>query len=463
MAPDAGSVSYTRDLAEFAQALRPADIPTQVAHQAGRILLDCLGCGVAGLITPSGRIAVDLTREERGTLQARIIGSDEASLMPAAFANTVLIGAIEAEPQDAEGHVPAVAVGAALAVADAVGASGIDLLTALVAGLEVGGRIGRAVRRPSRSSQAGFGRGHSHVVFSAAAAAGRLLGLSREQMRHAFGIAGYSANVPTLDKFLASPQSPMTKYDHLGLMAQNGIQAALLAARGFTGDLQVLEGDFGFWRFAGGPSCDWGQLTGALGSQWTIPEVAFKPYPAALAAQTSIDVASQVVSEHGLRADEIEHIEIRSMRAEGPPTEVRCPEDAWRNRRYNVAAAVCDIRPRRSWQSPEAFRRADVGALMERIEFARLRDGDVSGSGNYWEGWAPARAEVAARGRTFKGAVDYLHAMDDTEIAAKFRENVAGLLSDADAAALERACGDLPQASSTRQVTDLLRAVNSDA
>ncbi len=456
-------MSYTRDLAEFAQALRPADIPTEVGHQARRVLLDCLGCGVAGLITPSGRIAVDLSRGERGNLQARIIGSDEASLMPAAFANTVLVGAIEAEPQDAEGHVPAVAVGAALAVADAVGASGVELLTALVAGLEVGGRIGRAVRRPSRSSQAGFGRGHSHVVFAATAAAGRLLGLSREQMHHAFGIGGYSANVPTLDKFLASPHSPMTKYDHLGLMAQNGIQAALLAARGFTGDLEVLEGDFGFWRLAGAPSCDWDQLTRALGSQWTIPEVAFKPYPAALAAQTSIDVASQVASEHGLRADEIEHIEIRSMRAEGPTTEVRSPEDAWRNRRYNVAAAVCDIRPRRSWQSPEAFRRSDVRGLMERIEFMRLRDNDVSGSGNYWEGWAPARAEIAARGRTFKGAVDYLRTMDDSELTAKFRENVAGLLADADAAALDRACWNLSQVNTVRQVTNLMQAIHTDA
>src|SRR5207249_8276145 len=115
--------------------------------------------------------------------------------------------------------------------------------------------------------------------FAAVAAAGRILGLTPDQMHHAMGIAGYGATVPTMRKFGSSSRPPMTKYDHLGLMAQAGIQAALLARRGFTGDLDVLEGDIGFWRFAGAPGCDWETLTRDLGSSWATREVAYKWYP----------------------------------------------------------------------------------------------------------------------------------------------------------------------------------------
>ena len=109
-------------------------------------------------------------------------------------------------------------------------------------------------------------------MFGAAVVAGRLLALTREQMHHAMGIAGYSATVPTMRKFLASRNLPMTKYDHLALMTQNGIQAALLAHRGFTGDLEVLEGeDIGFWRFAGAQGCDWDAFTKYLNTAFRSP------------------------------------------------------------------------------------------------------------------------------------------------------------------------------------------------
>ena len=84
-----------------------------------------------------------------------------------------------------------------------------------------------------------------------------MLRLSPDQMHHAFGIAGYSATVPTMATYQASSNVPMTKYDHLGVTAQDAVQTALLAQRGFTGDLEVPEGDLGFWRVAGFLGCDW--------------------------------------------------------------------------------------------------------------------------------------------------------------------------------------------------------------
>lgn len=461
MAATASTAQYTRTLAEFALSVQPDGVPAEVTHEAQRILLDCVGVAVAGLVTPSGQIAVDLVKDERGPLQATVIGAGEASLMPAAFANTVLTNGIDFEVYGPEGHVCAVAAPVALAVGDAIDASGPELLAGLVAGLEIGGRVGGALRRPGMGGtrQLGPVRGHAHVVFAAVAAAGRLLQLTPDQMHHAFGIAGYSANVPTLRKFFASSDPPMTKYDHLGVMAQNGIQAALLARRGFTGDLEVLEGDIGFWRFAGALGCDWDHLTRDLGSYWTISEVSYKPYPVGLYTIPGIDLVRRMVREHGLRPEEIDHVEVRTTRAgdTAPSREVRHALDAWLNPAYTMAAGIFDVRPLRSWQEPRSYRRSDLLAFLSKVDFGPLREGELTTTGNYWERWSPARATIQAGGRSLEGATDYLPQMSNEQVAAKYRENVQGLLRDDVAQQLEGHCGNLSALKSTHQITDLLR------
>jgi 2-methylcitrate dehydratase PrpD len=278
-------------------------------------------------------------------------------------------------------------------------------------------------------------------------------------MHHAFGIAGYSANVPTLRKFFASEDPPMTKYDHLGVMAQNGIQAALLARRGFTGDLQVLEGDIGFWRFAGAQGCDWDHFTRDLGSLWTIPEVSYKPYPVGLYSIPGIDLVRRMVREQSLRPEEIEAVEVRTHRApETPPRpDVRHQLDAWLNPAYTMAAGVFDVRPLRSWQEPRAYGRADLLAFMPRISFGPLREGELTTTGNYWERWSPVRATIRARGTSFEGGTDYIPQMDDDQVVAKYRENVQELLRDEVAAEIERACWNLAEVKQAREIGALLR------
>jgi 2-methylcitrate dehydratase PrpD len=454
------TAAFTRTLSDFAQAVELSAVPDDVKHEVSRIVLDCVGCAIAGLVTDAGRIAVDLVRDERGPLQGQVIGAGDASVMPAAFANTVLTNAIDFDVYGPEGHIAPVVVSAALAMADALDASGPELFAGLVAGLEVSGRIGGALRRPGMEGtrQLSHVRGHGHVVFGAAAAAGRLLRLSADQMHHAFGIAGYSATVPTLRKFFASANMPMTKYDHLGLMAQNGIQAALLAQRGFTGDLEVLEGDIGFWRFAGALGCDWEHLTRDLGRSWTINEVSYKPYPVGLYNGPGIHTTRRLVQENGLRPDEIEQVEVRTTRAEegAVQREVRHSLDAWHNSAFTLTAGLFDVRPFRSWQEPRGFQRSDLLAFMERVRFSRLRDEELSTKGNYWERWSPVRVTITARGRTYEGADDYLPGLNDDELTAKFRENTDGLLNRPEAEQLADRCWNLLRLASSRDLTRLL-------
>lgn len=452
--------SATRALAEFAAGLTLDQVPAVIKHEACRIVLDCLGCGIAGTRTPVGRIVTELVDGEHGKLEATVIGAGRASLLPAAFANTNLVGALECEPQGPEGHVAAVIVPAALAVAEAVDASGAQLLAAIVAGIEMAGRVGGATRRPAEGA-GGLTkptRGHPFTVLGAAVAAGRLLRLDADQIQHALGIAAYAANVPTLDRFLPTPGRIMTKYDHLGVMARNGVEAALLARRGFTGDVTALDGDDGFWRFAGAVSCDWDAMLGGLGERWTISQVVFKPFPSAISTVSSIDLARRIARERAIRPETIERVVVRTPRTTGREvmTPVDCPENTWRNHFYGVAAALLDVRPVRAWLDPAIFQRADVLGLMARVQLAPLSEADNVPPGNAAEGWSPARVTIRSAGQTFEGAQDFIRALPDAELSAKFRENVAGLLPEPAAAELERLAWDLEGGGFARNLSQLL-------
>jgi len=460
MVTDVPVTGITRALAEFALELDPRDAPEAVRHETLRILLDCLGSAVGGLATPAGRIVKDLVRGERGHFEAQVVGGGQVSLLPAVFANTILTNALDFEPVGPEGHVCAVAVPVALAVAEAVDATGAELFASLMAGLEIGGRVGGAIRRSDQSGakETPKVRGTAHAAFAAAAAAGRLLNLTPDQMTNAFGIAAFGATLPTLKKVMSSAHAPMTKYDHLGAMARNGVEAALLAQRGFTGDKNVLEGDLGFWRFAGALGCDWDFLTRDFGKFWTIPQTWYKRYPVILYTTPGVDVVRTIVHDNGIDLDQIEHVEIRTMRTNKVQSgkEIRDTMDAWTSYSYNVAAGLYDVRPRRMWQEPLIYEDQKLLALAARIDVSPLRKEDLRSEGNYWDGWCPVSATVLAGGRSFDGWIETLPRIDDAELSAKYFDNVNGLLTDTDARALEDACWNLDEVDRARRIAGYL-------
>jgi 2-methylcitrate dehydratase PrpD len=454
----APAASLTHTLAEFALGVTSAATEPTARHEAVRIFVDTIGCAIAGLLSAPGQIAAATVLGERGPLEATVVGHGSVSLGAAAFANTALNNGMDFEPVGPEGHVSAVAVPVALAVAEALDASGEELLAGLIAGLELGGRVGGAIRRVEQGGDkvTPAVRGTAHAAFAAVAAAGRIMHLSVDQMHHAMGIAGYSATVPTLKKVMSSDHAPMTKYDHLGLMAQSGI----------TGDLNVLEGEYGFWRFTGGLGCDWDFLTRDLGgSYWTIPETWFKRYPVILYAGPSLDLVRRMAHDNGIRPEAIERVEIRTSRA-NPVQLIRRIQDsmdAWTSYPYTTAAALYDVSPKRSWHEEETYRRADLLLLAERVEVVRPRPGEIDGTGNYWEGWCPVRATLWAAGREIAGAQDYLPKLDDAELGRKFQENAADLMDANDARRLEDACWQVASLGSARELGRLLASAHVPA
>jgi len=225
----------------------------------------------------------------------------------------------------------------------------------------------------------------------------------------------------------------MTKYDHLAAMSQAGIQAVLLAGKGFTGDTEVLESEIGFWRFSGSDGCDWEALIDQLGTRWTIREMHYKPFPALLTMIPAIQVIRKILEDHQLHTEDVESIEIRLDRQIGfsVPEVPESPLQAQLNEAYTVAAGVLDLRPYRDWYTPHSYRSQAVLALARRISFVPFAPGEIHASANYWEGWSPVRVSVSAARRAFDGAQDFLTPMTDEQITSKFHENVSGFVSSA--------------------------------
>jgi 2-methylcitrate dehydratase PrpD len=309
------TVSAARRLARFVLALEPKDLPTPVVDRARLLTLDTLGCCLASVRYDFGR-AVRATAERLGGRPESLVvgGSVRVAAANAVLANATLAHGLDFDDtrEDAIVHTGSVAVPTSLAVGEATGADGRAVLAAVVAAVEVMCKVGLAV--PGK-----FHARHYHPTaltgtFAAAAAAGKLYGLSEDELVRAFGICGSQA--AGIIEYLAD--GSWTKRLHPGWNAHAGVTAALLAQSGFTGPETVLEGEHGFYRaFAGGVEpARLDELLASLGRVWELEQLTFKPYPCGSIAQPYMDCALRLRESRGVRADDI--VEIRCRTAAGP-------------------------------------------------------------------------------------------------------------------------------------------------
>jgi 2-methylcitrate dehydratase PrpD len=417
--PEEGSV--TKKFATYVHNVSSSDLSPRLRSFIKQCILDTVGCMLAGTTTAAGRIGSDFAQRLSERSEARIVRGKRVAVERAAFANTLFGNANDFEPVGPEGHVIAVCVPATLALAEWTGASGASLLVAIAAGCEVSGRVGAAFRRPSSIAASGLPavRGTSHAIFAATIPAAKLLGLSETQICDAIGIAAYSAPLPTLRKALDTPVPPMTKYDHLALQAQTGIEAARLAQCGFSGDRAAFEGEFGMWRFSGSLDCDWDFLTADLGGEWVVDATFFKPYPSVLYLLPSIEAVLEVIRNHELKPAEIEQISIHAQGLHGDFRSVDEPLGRWVNLPLNVAHAIYGTQPFTDWINIHP--RAEILDLAERISINPLQAERVE----YWRGQAPAEVIVRARNREYHGHAGHLPRLEPAAISEKFLLNAA--------------------------------------
>jgi len=286
--------SPTRALADFASSLRFSDIPRATIEQAKLSVLDTLGCAIFGSTLPWLQMLRSQILEEGARPLATLLGSAEhVSKTQAALVNATAAHSYEFDDIHMGGmiHPGALTLSAALAVGEDVRIDGATLLAAIVAGCEVGARVGKSVGithfRAGHHPQGTVG------VFAAGASAARAMSLGGEGLQHTLGIAGSRAS-----GLMAAQEGSMVKRLHSGFACESGVRAALLAANGFTGIVNVLEADFGgFASTMGGGSVDLGELKSGLGTRWETDEIGFKPYASCAAAQSSIAVARELRDE----------------------------------------------------------------------------------------------------------------------------------------------------------------------
>lgn len=291
-------------LAAFAAQLNYAEIPAAVMARTEDLFVDWLGSALAGKFAEPVQMIAAFARRMGPLDGPSEVLMDRSSTSP--FFAALINGAAShvAEQDDVHNgsvfHPAAVVFPAALAVAQEIGASGREFLTASVAGYEVGIRVGEFL---GRSHYRIFHTTGTAGAIAAAAAAGRLLGLSPEEMLHAFGSAGTQA--AGLWEFLrdAADSKPL----HTAKAAANGLISAYLAKDGFTGAQRILEGMQGM---AAGMSSDAdpARLTDGLGSRWASAETSFKYHASCRHTHPAADALQKAMQENGLTAGDIEHV-----------------------------------------------------------------------------------------------------------------------------------------------------------
>ena len=383
--PDGGPAGSTAALAAFAAETTLASIPPEVVARTKDVLIDSIACLLAGYAIDLGTIAVAFARDQGGPPEARIIGSDaRLGCAPATFANAELMNAVDFDEVLLNwGHVVPFVFPPAIAVAERVGASGQDLLRALAIGYEVAAGVTAALAGsvvldgapPELSAGHLAVYGFSANALGAAASTGALLGLDAERMAWALGIAGYNTPVGNAIKLTASTPVPMTKYGCAGWIAQAGLTASLLAARGFTGDPRVLEGPYGLWRMLGSPRWAGETLVAELGQRWWIRDTSFKPYPCCRFLHHGMDLIAALVEEHRIEPDGIERIVVNLMgrAAESPvfrTTKPRDALDATHSAPYAFAASAYGRHHFPELLEPETIADPRILGLASRIELA---------------------------------------------------------------------------------------------
>ena len=294
-------------LAAFASTLDLAHVPAPVLRRAEELMIDWLASALAG---KGARPVESLTAfaEAMGPADGpseMLVRRRGTSPLMAAYANAA--ASHVAEQDDVHNgsvfHPATVVFPPALATAQAVGASGAELLAAVVAGYEVGIRVGEFL---GRSHYRTFHTTGTAGTLAAAAAAGRLLRLTPEQMLNAFGSAGTQS--AGLWEFLRDGAD--SKQLHTAHASAAGLAAAYLARDGFTGARRILEGRQGM---AAGMSTDAdpSRLVDGLGTRWTVAETSFKYHASCRHTHPAADALQQVMREHALSAAQVKRVVAR--------------------------------------------------------------------------------------------------------------------------------------------------------
>ncbi len=375
----------TKRLAEFVIDTRTTDIPAPVLAGSRYALIDTLGCALAGALEPAAELAAQWAQEMGAPGKATVWGRNlTTSAVEAAFANGIAGHALDFDDSlpSLRGH-PSTTMGpAALAVGEVAGASGADVLAAFALGLEVAGKIGRALG-PGHYVR-GWHTTATGGIFSATTTAARLWGLNTRQLQAAWGIA--ASQVGGLVRNFGT----MTKPFHAGHAARSGVLAAWMAQHGFTADENIFDGDNNFFAtYGGNDGTPLAATIDTLGKPWEMlePGIYVKRWPSCYCNARPVGGMLKLIEQHGIRADEVEAVEIGFLPGSDTALVSSDPHTGLEGKfsiEYNAAAVLLDGKLTLETFTDPMVERPAIRTLMKKVKRYRIEaKGTYSGVVGY--------------------------------------------------------------------------------
>lgn len=417
----------TTALARFASGLRLSDIPTSTRERVKWLILDSIGCMVAGLDGEEIPQVTALANAIGPTGESSVVGGGTMSIGAASFLNAYLLSASTAMDSfvPAAFHVTPETVPPALAIAEEQHRSGRDLIEAVAAGLEIGVRVAKGLDLTSFRANGWHAPG---VIgpFAAATAAGHLLGCDARQLRDAIGLAGSQAAGT-----FACWGTPTVKF-HQARGALSGLMAAVLAHQGFASAPEFLTAPDGGLYSSYSDTGDAAAVLRGLGDEFALEEISLRRWPGAHSGVAT--ALFGLLDQHRIGFDDIETITVyippaiaRSFGVfDGASTRFEAL-----NSIHHVAAVVM----RYGTLLPEHFSRV----CYEDDRLRRFATQRVQIEGDPALGREGARVRVERRGAVplsftsehAKGSPS--NPLTRDELLSKFRSLCAGWISDASA------------------------------
>jgi 2-methylcitrate dehydratase PrpD len=332
----------TEKIAEFIVGTDYEDIPRDAVEKGKRTALDCLGATLAGVVEPVSQTITGYVTKLGGPPQASVFGAGfKVSVQDAALANGVIAHALDYDDCGVKiGHPSVLVFPAVLSLGQHLGASGQDILTAYMVGLEVAGKL--ALHADFKLMQARLNHQTWYGSIGAAAACAKLLRLDVAKTRMALGIGanfacGLSANHGSMVGAMAA-----------GNACRNGVVAALMAQEGITANPNIIEAKNGFYdTLAGAGHYDAERMADGLGDPFYIesPGIGLKKYPSCYHTHRALDGVFQLLGKHRLNDKDIVEVDVgtseRAMRVLAF-SEPATPYQAKFSMPYCIAAAVVD-------------------------------------------------------------------------------------------------------------------------
>ena len=297
-----------QEIAKFVKEANYDDLPEEVVHQARICLLDLVGAACAGATALSGHVVTEIIEEAGGNPQAVLIGRKErVPALSAALGNGHYAHGLEFDDLHRKSILRpgSPIIPAALAAAEKIGASGKELITAIIVGYEVGIRIAEAM---TPSHYRFWHTTGTCGTLAAAVAAGKALRLNEDQLMHAIGHAGTQA--AGLMELHYSPEGMISKPLHASKAAQNGLLSAMLAAGGYSSTKTMLSGEKGFLH-AFSPRAKMEKIVEGIGTDFKIMQISFRLYASTRHTHAGIDLALRL-RESNIKPEDIELLRIQT-------------------------------------------------------------------------------------------------------------------------------------------------------